>query len=240
MNNDESLAHAKWDCTYHIVWMPEYRRKVLYGQVHEEVRDALRQLVAAKNGVEIVEGSVCVDHVHMCLRIASKHSVAKAVSYLKGKRALIMFDRHPEWRRAIGRDRTLWAWGCYASTVGVNESVMRKCVRNQEDASKIADWEPRPAACRIGDIRSESCGTQSPRLLPGGLLGSLESDEGLSWTFFLIVFLVIISLLFYCYEATEALRAFVGRRKDLRGGKCPMVKYSQACYEEFSDKKSFR
>ena len=62
MNNNESLAHTKWDCTYHIVWIPKYRRKVLYGEVREEIRDVLRKLVVAKDGVEIVEGSVCGDH----------------------------------------------------------------------------------------------------------------------------------------------------------------------------------
>ena len=96
------------------------------------------KLVAAKDGIEIVEGSVCVDHVHMCLRIAPKYAVAKVMGYLKGKSALVMFDRHPEWRKAAGRDRALWARGRYVSTVGINESVIRKYVRNQEDASRIA------------------------------------------------------------------------------------------------------
>ena len=137
MNNNESLAHTKWDCTYHIVWIPKYRRKVLYGEVREEVRDVLRKLVAAKDGIEILEGSVCVDHIHVCLRIAPKWSVAKVMGYLKGKSALIMFDHHPEWRKVTGKDRTLWARGYYVSTVGINESVIRKYVRNQEDASRI-------------------------------------------------------------------------------------------------------
>ena len=108
MNNNESLAHTKWDCTYHIVWKPKYRRKVLYREVREEVRDVLRKLVAAKDGVEIVEGSVCGDRIHLCLRIAPKWAVAKVMGYLKGKSALIMFDHHPEWRNVTGKDRTLW------------------------------------------------------------------------------------------------------------------------------------
>jgi len=139
MNNNESLAHTKWDCTYHIVWIPKYRRKVLYGGVREEVRDVLRKLVAAKDGVEIVEGSVCRDHVHVCLRIAPKRSVSKVMGYLKGKSALTMFDHHPERRKVTGKDRALWARGRYVSTVGINESVIKKYVREQEDASMIAD-----------------------------------------------------------------------------------------------------
>lgn len=138
MNNNESLAHTKWDCTYHIVRMPKYRRKVLYGEVREEVRDVLRKLVAAKDGIEIVEGSVCRDRIHLCLRIAPKWSVAKVMGYLKGKSALIMFDRHPEWRKVTGRDRTLWARGYYVNTVGINESAIKRYVREQEDASRIA------------------------------------------------------------------------------------------------------
>ena len=73
MDNNESLAHTKWDCTYHIVWIPKYRRKVLYGECRQEVRDTLAMLVRAKDGLEIVCGSVCPDHIHMCLRIAPKH-----------------------------------------------------------------------------------------------------------------------------------------------------------------------
>ena len=137
MNNNESLAHTKWDCTYHIVRMPKYRRKALYGEVREEIRDVLRKLVAAKNGIEIVEGSVCRDRIHLCLRIAPKRSVAKVMGYLKGKSALVMFDHHPEWRKVTGKDRTLWARGYYVSTVGINESVIRKYVRDQEDASRV-------------------------------------------------------------------------------------------------------
>jgi len=139
MNNNESLAHTKWDCTYHIVWIPKYRRKVLYGEVREEIRDVLRRLVAAKDGIEILEGSVCVDRIHMCLGIAPKWSVAKAMGCLKGKSALTMFGHHPEWGKVAGTDRTLWARGRYVSTVGINESVIKKYVREQEDASRIAD-----------------------------------------------------------------------------------------------------
>ena len=115
--------------------------------------------MAAKDGMEVLEGGMCVDHMHVCLMIASKWSVAKAMGRLKGKGALVMFDHHPEWRKVAGKGRTLRACGYHVSTVGINESVIRRCVRNQEYASRIGGWESRPAACRISNIRSESRGT---------------------------------------------------------------------------------
>ena len=139
MNNSMSLAHTKWDCTYHIVWIPKYRRKMLFGQCRREVKDTLAMLVKAKEGLEVVEGSVGSDHIHICLRIPPKYSVSKIMGYLKGKSALILFDHHPEWRKVTGKDRTLWARGYYVSTVGINEAVIRKYVREQEDASRIAE-----------------------------------------------------------------------------------------------------
>ncbi len=108
MNNNESLAHAKRDRAHHIVRMPKYSKKVLYGQVREGVGSVFRQLVAVEGGIAIQEGGVCVGHIHMCLRIAPKHSVAKVMGCLKGKSALIVFDHHPEWRKATGKGGTLW------------------------------------------------------------------------------------------------------------------------------------
>ncbi len=89
------------------------------------------------DGAEIVEGSACVDHIHICLRIAPKHAVSKVVGKLKGKSAIVLRERHQEWRAVTGRDRTLWARGYYVSTVGLNESVVRRYIQNQEEASRI-------------------------------------------------------------------------------------------------------
>ena len=139
MINNESSAHAKWDCAYRIVWIPKYRRKVLCGQCRNEVKDVPKMLVEAKDGVETVEGSVRSDHIHMCLRIAPKHAVCKVMGYLKGKSALILFDRHPEWRKITGRDRTFWARGRFLTAVGINETVVRKYIREQEDASRMVE-----------------------------------------------------------------------------------------------------
>ena len=132
---EESLAHTTWDCTYHIVWIPKYRRKVLYGECRREVIEVVRQLLANKK-IQIVEGAVCSDHIHLSIRIPPKYSVAQIMGYLKGKSALMLFDRHPEWRRRTGRDRTFWARGYYVRGVGLNEDVIKKYIRNQEES----DW----------------------------------------------------------------------------------------------------
>ena len=133
----QSLSHTSWDCVYHIVWIPKYRRKVLYGETRREIGEILGMLVERMDGVEKIEGSACPDHIHICLRIAPKHAVSKVVGRLKGKSAIILFDRHPEWRGKTGRDRTLWARGYYVSTVGLNETVIRKYIQKQEEGSKI-------------------------------------------------------------------------------------------------------
>nr|WP_314639092.1 IS200/IS605 family transposase [uncultured Olsenella sp.] len=132
-----SLSHTSWECVYHIVWIPKYRRKVLYGETRREIGEILRTLVDQMDGVEIVEGSACVDHIHICLRIAPKHAVSKVVGKLKGKSAIVLHERHQEWRAVTGRDRTLWARGYYVSTVGLNESVVGRYIQNQEEASRI-------------------------------------------------------------------------------------------------------
>ncbi len=133
---EESLAHTTWDCTYHIVWIPKYRRKVLYGEGGKEVIEFVRQLLANKK-IQIVEGAVCSDHRHLSIRIPPKYSVAQIMEYLKGKSALMLFDRHPEWRRRTGRDRTFWARGYYVGTVGLNEDVIKKYIRNQEESDRL-------------------------------------------------------------------------------------------------------
>ena len=132
----DSLSHTSWDCVYHVVWIPKYRRKVLYGETRREVGEILRMLVSRMDGVEIVEGSACSDHIHICLRIAPKHSVSNVVGRLKGKSAIILHERHHEWRALTGRDRTMWARGHHAGTVGPGESVTGRHVRRQSDGSR--------------------------------------------------------------------------------------------------------
>lgn len=94
-------------------------------------------LVEKKTGCEIVEGGVCIDRVRVCLRIPPKCAVSDVMGCLKGKSALALCDRHPEWRSRIGRDRTFWARGYYVSTVGLNEAAVRKYIADQEDGSRF-------------------------------------------------------------------------------------------------------
>lgn len=132
-----SLSHTSWECIYHVVWIPKYRRKVLYGQTRREIGEILRMLVDRMDGVEIVEGTACPDHIHICLRIAPKHSVSNVVGKLKGKSAILLHGRHPEWRRITGKDRTLWARGYYVNTVGLDEAVVRRYIQRREEGSRI-------------------------------------------------------------------------------------------------------
>lgn len=133
--NSSSLTHTKWKCQYHIVFIPKYRRKVLYGQVKADIREILKKLCEYKK-VEIVEGAVCIDHVHICVSIPPKISVSEFVGYLKGKSALMIFDKHPE--QSSKWSRAFWARGYYVSTVGDNteEAIKGYIQEQQEEARK--------------------------------------------------------------------------------------------------------
>ena len=131
--DSHSLSHTKWECQYHIVFIPKYRRKVLYGKVKADVREIIRTLRKYKK-VEIIEGVVCEDHVHLCLSIPPKMSISEFMGYLKGKSALMIFDRHPEFGEKWNRE--FWARGYYVSTIGnVNEEMVKKYIREQEEES---------------------------------------------------------------------------------------------------------
>ena len=119
-----SLAHTKWMCKYHIVFTPKYRRKIVYNQYKADLRDILKQLCSYK-GVEIIEGQLMPDHVHMLVSIPPKISVSSFMGYLKGKSALMMFDRHANLKYKFG-NRHFWSEGYYVSTVGLNEATIRK------------------------------------------------------------------------------------------------------------------
>ena len=129
-NTSNSLAHTKWMCKYHIVFAPKYRRKVIYNQYKESVGVILRQLCGYK-GVEIIEGHLMIDHVHMLVSIPPKISVSSFMGYLKGKSALMIFDKHANLKYKFG-NRHFWAEGYYVSTVGLNEATIRKYIEEQE------------------------------------------------------------------------------------------------------------
>ncbi len=134
---EKSLAHTKWDCVYHVVWIPKYRRRVMYGELRREIVEIIRELVDREDGVEIVEGSACPDHIHLCLRIPPKYAVCKVVGRLKGRSSIMLHERHPEYGRAAGRDKTLWARGYYVSTVGLDEAKVESYIKKQEEGSRF-------------------------------------------------------------------------------------------------------
>ena len=127
---ENSLAHTKWMCKYHIVFTPKYRRKAIYNQYREDVREIIKQLCSYK-GVEILGGNVMSDHVHILVSIPPKMSVSSFMGYLKGKSALMMFDRHANLKYKFG-NRHFWSEGYYVSTVGLNEAVIKKYIQDQE------------------------------------------------------------------------------------------------------------
>ncbi|THF84687.1 IS200/IS605 family transposase [Cohnella fermenti] len=134
--DNSSLSHTKWDCTYHIVFIPKYRRKVMYGELRNDIREIIKKLCEYRE-VAIVEGSVCADHIHLCVKIPPKTSVSEFIGYLKGKSALMIFDRHPEYRQK--GNRHFWAKGYYVNTVGRNEAEIRKYIQNQVKADQLED-----------------------------------------------------------------------------------------------------
>ena len=124
------MAHTKWMCKYHIVFTPKYRRKAIYNQYRESIRDILKTLCGYK-GVEIIEGHLMPDHIHMLVSIPPKYSISSFMGYLKGKSALMIFDQHANLKYKYG-NRHFWAEGYYVSTVGLNEATIRKYIQEQE------------------------------------------------------------------------------------------------------------
>lgn len=132
-----SLAHTKRMCKYHIVFTPKYRRKVIYSQLRNDIGEILRKLCRYR-GVEIIEGHLMPDHVHMLVMIPPKESVSEFMGYLKGKSALMIFDRHANLKYQYG-NRHFWAEGYYVSTVGLNDATVAKYIREQEQHDIIMD-----------------------------------------------------------------------------------------------------
>ena len=137
-NNDEySLAHTKWDCKYHIVFSPKFRRKEIYGELRTEIGQILRMLCDRK-GVEIVEANACKDHIHMLVVIPPKMSVSSFMGYLKGKSTLIIFERHANLKYKYG-NRHFWCKGYYVSTAGLNKEKIAKYIQQQQTEDMLED-----------------------------------------------------------------------------------------------------
>ena len=137
MKDFKRLAHAVWECKYHIVWCPKYRFRILKGEIGESVRDILKQLCKWK-GIEIIAGNVQADHIHLVLTIPPKYSVSGLVGFLKGKSAIKVFDMHPELKRRYW-GRHFWAKGYCVSTVGLDEEEIKKYVKMQLNKDKNID-----------------------------------------------------------------------------------------------------
>ena len=135
--DSKSISHTKWKCQYHIIFIPKYRKKQLYGRLKEDVREVIKILCKYKD-VEIVEGAVCPDHVHLCVCIPPKLSVSQFMGYLKGKSALMIFDKHPELGSKF--NKSFWARGYYAATVGnITEDAIKKYIQEQSEESRKED-----------------------------------------------------------------------------------------------------
>ena len=133
----ESLAHTKWNCKYHIVFAPKYRRQIIYGKIKQDIGIMLRRLCEYKQ-VEILEAEACKDHIHMLISIPPKYSVSQIMGYLKGKSSLMIFDRHANLKYKYG-NRHFWARGYFVDTVGKNKKQIQEYIRNQLTSDQIAD-----------------------------------------------------------------------------------------------------
>jgi len=129
MNDRNSLSHTRWNCKYHIVFAPKYRRKVFYGQKKREIGKILRQLCDWKQ-VKIVEAEVCPDHIHMLVEIPPKIAVSSFIGYLKEKSSLMIYEQFPELKYKY-RNREFWCRGYYVDTAGKNANKIAEYIRNQ-------------------------------------------------------------------------------------------------------------
>ena len=137
MRDNKSLANTRWNCKYHIVFAPKYRRKIFYGEKRAEIERILRELCGWK-GVTIIEAEVCPDHIHMLVEIPPKMSVASFMGFLKGKSSLIIHERHANLKYKHG-NRSFWCRGYYVDTAGKNTKKITEYIKNQLKEDKLQD-----------------------------------------------------------------------------------------------------
>ena len=135
--DNNSLAHTKWECKYHLVFAPKYRRQIIYGKIKADVAQILSTLCKRK-GIEIIEAECCRDHVHMLVRIPPKYSVSEVMGYLKGKSSLMIFERHANLKYKYG-NRHFWCRGYYVDTVGKNTKRIQEYIASQLKEDQEAD-----------------------------------------------------------------------------------------------------
>ena len=137
MNDRNSLAHTSWNCKYHIVFAPKYRRKVFYGQRRYDIGQILIELCRWKN-VNLLEAEACPDHIHMLVEIPPKISVSSFMGFLKGKSSLMIYEKWGNIRYKY-RNRTFWCRGYYVDTTGKNERVIAEYIKNQLKEDEMSD-----------------------------------------------------------------------------------------------------
>ncbi len=137
MTGNQSLSHTKWNCKYHIVFAPKYRRQIIYNKLKEDIGKILRQLCEQKK-VEIHEANACKDHIHMLVSIPPNLSVSSFMGYLKGKSSLMIFDRHANLKYKYG-NRHFWCRGYYLDTVGKNTEKIKAYIQNQLNEDIMTD-----------------------------------------------------------------------------------------------------
>ena len=135
MSDIKSLAHTKWNCKYHIVFAPKYRRQVFYGEKKRAIGEILRRLCEWK-GINIIEAECCPDHIHMLVEIPPKMSVSGFMGYLKGKSSLMTYDQFGDLKFKY-RNREFWCRGYYVDTAGKNAMKIRDYIRRQLDEDKL-------------------------------------------------------------------------------------------------------
>ena len=125
----DSLAHTKWNCKYHIVFAPKYRRQIIYGKIKADIGKMLRKLCEYKQ-IEILEAEACKDHIHMLISVPPKYSISQVMGYLKGKSSLMIFEKYANLKYKYG-NRHFWCRGFYVDTVGRNKKAIAEYIRNQ-------------------------------------------------------------------------------------------------------------
>ena len=131
MHDGQSMSHVRWDCKYHVVIVPKYRKKLLFGKLRKQIGPILRELCRQK-GIDLLEGHVMPDHVHVCLAVPPKYSVSYTIGFLKGKSAIRIHRQYEQSERVYGKH--FWAEGYCVSTVGLDEEKIRQYIREQEKA----------------------------------------------------------------------------------------------------------
>jgi len=137
MNDASSLNHTRWECKYHIIWIPKYRKKTLFGQLRQYLGQVFRDLARSRES-EVIEGHLSPDHVHMLISIPPKYSVAQVVGYIKGKSAIHIARNYMGQRRNF-TGHQFWARGYFVSTVGRDEKTVREYIKTQEEEDRRLD-----------------------------------------------------------------------------------------------------